>query len=124
MSGRHRACASSHYWSRIRGQEQAAVADLEMCGIDWLWPSRFAKGKFGLIAGLPDMGKGQIAAFIAAAVTAALELPCDEGSAAQSNIIWFNAEDGLRRARRSRGQGQQALHQGQEQSCARHQGAA
>ena len=58
----------------------AAVADLEMCGIDWLWPSRFARGKFGLIAGLPDMGKGQIAAFIAAAVTAAIELPCEEGN--------------------------------------------
>src|SRR6516164_3928740 len=70
------------------------VADLEMCGIDWLWPGRFARGKFGLIAGLPDMGKGQIAAFITATVTAALELPCDEGAAPQGNVIWFNAEDG------------------------------
>jgi putative DNA primase/helicase len=57
---------------------------------------RFARGKFGLIAGLPDMGKGQIAAFIAAAVTAGVELPCDEGSAPQGNVIWFNAEDGAR----------------------------
>ena len=73
----------------------AAVADLEMCGIDWLWPSRFARGKFGLIAGLPDMGKGQIATFIVAAVTAAIELPCEEGNATQGNVIWFNAEDGL-----------------------------
>ena len=38
-------------------------------------------GKFWLIAGLPDYGKGQIAAFIAAAVTAKVELPCDEGNA-------------------------------------------
>jgi hypothetical protein len=74
----------------------ALVADLEMCGIDWLWPGRFARGKFGLIAGLPDYGKGQIAAFITAAVTAALELPCDEGTAPQGNVIWFNAEDGAR----------------------------
>jgi hypothetical protein len=73
-----------------------AAANLEMCGVDWLWPGRFARGKFGLIAGLPDMGKGQIAAFIAAAVTAAIELPCDEGSATQGNVIWFNAEDGTR----------------------------
>jgi len=50
---------------------------LEMSGVDWLWPGRFARGKFGLIAGLPDMGKGQIAVFIAAAVTANVELPCD-----------------------------------------------
>jgi hypothetical protein len=42
------------------------------------------------------MGKGQIAAFIAAAVTAAIALPCDEGSAPQGHVIWFNAEDGER----------------------------
>src|SRR5262249_17467786 len=71
-----------------------AVTDLKMSGLDWLWPGRFARGKIGLIAGLPDMGKGQIAAFITAAVTAALELPCNEGSAPQGNVIWFNAEDG------------------------------
>src|SRR6516164_2848180 len=71
------------------------AADLEMCGVDWLWRGRFARGKFGLIAALPDMGKGQIAAFIVAAVTAAIELPCEEGNATQGNVIWFNAEDGL-----------------------------
>ncbi|MFL6833444.1 MAG: AAA family ATPase [Xanthobacteraceae bacterium] len=74
----------------------ATAANLEMCGVDWLWPGRFARGKFGLVAGLPDMGKGQVAAFIAAAVTAAIELPCDEGTAPQGNVIWFNAEDGER----------------------------
>jgi hypothetical protein len=67
-----------------------AITDLKMCGIDWLWPGRFARGKFGLIAGLPDMGKGQIAAFI----TAALDLPCNEGSTPQGSVIWLNAEDG------------------------------
>src|SRR5262245_45699562 len=70
------------------------VADLEMCGLDWLWPGRFARGKFGLIAGMPDMGKGQIAAFITAAITNAVALPCDEGVTPQGNVIWFNAEDG------------------------------
>jgi AAA domain len=72
------------------------AADLEMCGIEWLWPGRFARGKFGLIAGLPDQGKGQIAAFLTAAVTANVELPCNEGSTTQGNVIWFNAEDGAR----------------------------
>jgi hypothetical protein len=67
-----------------------------MCGVDWLWPGRFARGKFGLIAGMPDMGKGQIAAFLAAAVTAAVELPCSEGKTPQGNVIWFNAEDSAR----------------------------
>jgi AAA domain/Bifunctional DNA primase/polymerase, N-terminal len=74
----------------------AAADQLEMCGVDWLWPGRFARGKFGLVAGLPDMGKGQIAAFITAAVTASIALPCDEGIAPQGNVIWFNAEDGER----------------------------
>jgi AAA domain-containing protein len=70
-----------------------AATDLEMCGVNWLWPGRFALGKISLIAGLPDYGKGQIAAFLAAAVTASIELPCNEGSAPQGSVIWFNAED-------------------------------
>src|SRR5262249_13953764 len=77
--------------------ELIEAADLEMCGVEWLWPGRFALGKIGLIAGLPDMGKGQIAAFIAAAVTNNVDLPCDEGKVTrQGNVIWFNAEDGVR----------------------------
>jgi putative DNA primase/helicase len=72
------------------------AADLDIRGIDWLWPGRFALGKIGLIAGLPDYGKGQIAAFITAAVTAAVKLPCDEGSVPRGNVIWFNAEDDAR----------------------------
>ena len=40
----------------------AAATDLDIRGVEWLWPGRFAIGKVGLIAGLPDMGKGQIAA--------------------------------------------------------------
>ena len=72
------------------------ASDLEMIGVEWLWSGRFARGKFGLIAGLPDMGKGQIAAFLAAAVTAGVELPCGEGHMPQGNVIWLNAEDGLK----------------------------
>jgi putative DNA primase/helicase len=72
------------------------AADLEMRAVDWLWPDRFALGKIGLIAGLPDYGKGQIAAFLAAAVTAGIELPCGEGFAPQGNVIWLNAEDDAR----------------------------
>jgi RecA-family ATPase len=70
-----------------------AAADLDMCGVEWLWPGRFAMGKIGLIAGLPDYGKGQIACFIAAVVTAEIALPCNEGATPQGNVIWLNAED-------------------------------
>src|SRR5262245_2605155 len=58
---------------------------VEMRAVDWLWPGRFARGKFGLMAGLPDMGKGQIAAFIAAALTNEVGLPCGEGGDPQGN---------------------------------------
>src|SRR5262245_5952051 len=71
----------NHINSDSRNGEKLATedaADLEMIGVEWLWPGRFARGKFGLISGLPDMGKGQIAAFIAAAVTAGLTLPRGE----------------------------------------------
>jgi putative DNA primase/helicase len=70
-----------------------AAADVEMQAVDWLWPDRFALGAINLIAGLPDMGKGQIAAFIAAAVTSGIPLPCDEGKCRQGSVIWLNAED-------------------------------
>jgi putative DNA primase/helicase len=73
-----------------------AASSLDMKAIDWLWPERFALGKIALIAGLPDYGKGQIAAFLAAAVTAGVEFPCGEGQAPQGNVIWFNAEDDAR----------------------------
>jgi len=78
----------------VDGVTTTVVANLEMSAVDWLWPGRFARGKFGLIAGLPDYGKGQIAAFIAAAITANVELPCNEGHMPPGNVIWFNAEDG------------------------------
>jgi RecA-family ATPase len=67
-----------------------------MVGIDWFWPGRFALGKIGLIAGLPDKGKGQIAAFLTAAATAGKELPFGEGTVPQGSVIWFNAEDDVR----------------------------
>ena len=69
---------------------------MDMCGIDWFWPSRFALGKIGLVAGLPDYGKGQIAAFLAAAATSKVALPCNEGPAPQGRVLWFNAEDDVR----------------------------
>src|SRR5262249_42399375 len=65
----------------------------DICGIDWLWPDRFAKGKIGLIAGLPDMGKGNIAAFICAAITNEASLHAGEGHTPQGDVIWFSSED-------------------------------
>jgi hypothetical protein len=71
------------------------ASNVEMTAVQWLWPQRFAVGKLGLLAGLPDEGKGQILADIAARVTRGSELPCDEGRALQGSIILLTAEDDL-----------------------------
>jgi Toprim domain len=44
------------------------AAKVKMKAIEWLWPYRFAFGKLGIIAGLPDEGKGQILAYIIAMI--------------------------------------------------------
>jgi putative DNA primase/helicase len=36
-----------------------------------------------------------LGAFIAAAVTASVDLPCNEGKTPQGNVIWFSAEDDI-----------------------------
>jgi hypothetical protein len=70
-----------------------ALQNVEMTAIEWLWPDRFAIGKLGLLVGLPDEGKGQILADMAARVTRGDEWPCSEGRAPQGNVILLSAED-------------------------------
>jgi hypothetical protein len=71
-----------------------STEDIEMEAIEWFWQERFARGKLNLIGGLPDVGKGNIAAFLVACATALVPLPFGEGFVPQGNVIWFNAEDG------------------------------
>jgi hypothetical protein len=72
------------------------AADIEIEALEWLWPGRFARGKLGIIAGLPDEGKGLLTAFMAACVTNPDRAwPCNEGKAPQGNVILFTAEDDL-----------------------------
>jgi hypothetical protein len=64
--------------------------------LDWLWPGRFARGKLGIIAGLPDEGKGVLTAHMAARCTnPELLWPCGEGKAPQGNVILLTAEDDI-----------------------------
>ena len=42
---------------------------MTMTAVEWLWPNRFGLGKLGIIAGLPDEGKGLLISYIAAQVT-------------------------------------------------------
>ena len=46
--------------------ESARTSSFQMRAVRWLWPNRFAIGKLGIAAGLPDEGKGQILCYIAA----------------------------------------------------------
>jgi putative DNA primase/helicase len=73
--------------------KSARASTFKLSAIQWLWPDRFALGKLGLLVGLPDEGKGQIFADMAARVSRGLDWPCDEGSAPQGNVILLSAED-------------------------------
>jgi DNA polymerase bacteriophage-type len=77
--------------SQLRG---ARASNIPIAAIDWLWPNRFALGKLGIIAGLPDEGKGLVFADMAARVTRrGLEWPCDEGIPPRGNVLLLTAED-------------------------------
>jgi putative DNA primase/helicase len=71
----------------------AKASSYKMTVIRWLWPDRFAIGKLGIIAGLPDKGKGQVLAFIAAQVTKGDEWPMKEGRSPQGSVVIFSDED-------------------------------
>jgi hypothetical protein len=79
--------------SNINRLVRVFASTVEMTAVDWFWPNRLARGKINLLGGLPDQGKGQLAAFLAAAATGNIPFPFGEGYAPQGNVIWFNAED-------------------------------
>jgi putative DNA primase/helicase len=69
------------------------AADVEMRSLEWLWPARIALGKLTLIAGEPGLGKSQLAAALAAAVTTGGPWPCGEDRAPQGSVVMLSAED-------------------------------
>jgi putative DNA primase/helicase len=71
------------------------AAAFKMAGVEWLWPKRFALGKLGLLAGLPDRGKGLILADMAARVTKGDLWPCEEGRALKGSVLLLSAEDAM-----------------------------
>jgi DNA polymerase len=75
--------------------ESILASDVEPAAVDWIWPGRFARGKLGIIAGLPDEGKGLLSYFIMSNITRGRGWPCGEGSAPLGNVILLTAEDDL-----------------------------
>ena len=74
-----RAAAAPKY--RPPALQSVNAADVTMVAVEWLWPNRFALGKLGIIAGLPDEGKGLLLSYIAAQVTNGGAWPLNEGVA-------------------------------------------
>jgi len=69
------------------------MADVTPEKIEWLWPGRIAIGKQTLIGGEPGLGKSQLTAALAAAVTTGGPWPCDEGRAPLGSVLILSAED-------------------------------
>jgi DNA polymerase bacteriophage-type len=76
--------------------ESVWASDIKPTTVKWLWPGRFALGKLGIIAGLPDEGKGLLFHYIIARITCGRRWPCGEGTAPLGNVILLTAEDDLK----------------------------
>ena len=73
-------CEGTSPWQGAGMLDSMRAADVKIEAIDWLWPDRFALGKLGIIAGLPDEGKSALLCYIAGRLTNAdLEWPNGEG---------------------------------------------
>jgi putative DNA primase/helicase len=72
------------------------ASDLQIEKLEWVWPGRIPVGKLVLIGGPPGLGKSQLTTFISAVVSNGWAWPCGEGSAKVGDVIFMNAEDGIR----------------------------
>jgi DNA polymerase I-like protein with 3'-5' exonuclease and polymerase domains len=86
-------CESAEHWQDGSALESVRLDQITLRAVRWLWPNRFALSKIGIIAGLPDVGKGQILCYIAARITRELEWPNNEGRSPQGNVIILQAEE-------------------------------
>jgi hypothetical protein len=73
--------------------EVRRMSEIASRNIEWLWPNRIAIGKQTLIGGDPGLGKSQLTAALAAAVSTGGEWPCGEGRAVRGNVVILSAED-------------------------------
>jgi putative DNA primase/helicase len=85
-------CAAAPQW-QVEELESVRADQVAMVAVEWLWPNRFAIGKLGILAGLPDEGKGLLFSYIAAQTTTGGAWPCNEGRAVGGNVLLFTAED-------------------------------
>ncbi len=63
----------------------------------WAWPKRFALGKLGILAGMPERGKGQIICDMFGRITRKNgKWPCSEGDALHGDCLLLQGEDDLK----------------------------
>lgn len=70
------------------------LADVTPETVEWVWPTRFPRGKITLIVSDPGLGKSAIMTDIAARITTGGTWP-DGGRAVQGTVIILTAEDGI-----------------------------
>lgn len=63
----------------MREYELVSMAQIELQSIQWLWYKRIPLGKISLLVGNPGVGKGLLAAFIAAQASRGAEWPDQPG---------------------------------------------
>lgn len=77
-----------------RGElEVRAASTFTLRTLEWFWKFRIPLGKFSLLGGLPDKGKGLLTCFLCSCATADHPFPMDEGRAPQGNVVILSGED-------------------------------
>jgi len=71
------------------------ASDVEMEGVDWLWPGRFPMGKVSVLAGEGGLSKSMLLCWIAATVSTGGPWPNHEGHSRVGSTIILSAEDDL-----------------------------
>lgn len=69
------------------------LADVQAEPVRWLWPGRIARGKVTMLAGHPGLGKSQLCASLASAITAGGLWPVDRTRAEVGTVAVLSAED-------------------------------
>jgi putative DNA primase/helicase len=76
------------------GLVMVCAADVTPVAVDWIWEGRIARGKQTIVAGLPDVGKSQIGAYVAARITKREHWP--QGALApQGDVVILASEDSI-----------------------------
>ena len=70
------------------------LSDVEPEEVDWLWQDRLARGKYNVLAGMPDLGKTTVALDIAARMSVGGTWP-DGTVCPQGPSIIMTADDGI-----------------------------